>query len=70
MKFDIMKYSRIFFYGGELATEGEVRLIKAIIAQAALDTMSIDRELRKEAIDFFESKGFKYYCQLLEGSYK
>lgn len=69
MMFNLMDYDRPYFYGGNLTDEPEVRLIKAIIAQAALDAKSSNIVLRKNAEEFFESRRFAQYCKLLEGVY-
>lgn len=67
--FDLMDYDKPYFYGGNLTEEPEVRLIKAIIAQAAVDAKSSNPELRKSAEEFFESSRFVNCCKLLEGVY-
>lgn len=67
--FDIMDYDRPYFYGGNLGDEPEVRLIKAVIAQAAMDYQSGNKELKESAREFFESKRFEQYCKLLEAVY-
>lgn len=69
MMFDLMDYDKPYFYGGNLTEEPEVRLIKAIIAQAAVDAKSSNPELRKSAEEFFESSRFVSCCKLLEGVY-
>jgi len=69
MMFDIMDYDKPYFYGGNLTEEPEVRLIKAIIAQAAVDAQSSDPAIRKSAQEFFESSRFVSCCKLLEGVY-
>ena len=67
--FNIMDYDRPYFYGGDLKDEPEVRLIKAIIAQAAVDAQSSNPAIRKSAQEFFESSRFVSCCKLLEGVY-
>lgn len=63
------KYNNPYFYGGYLADVGEIRLLKAIIAQALLDYKGRNVELKKDAKEFLDSDRFKEYTKIIEALY-